>query len=84
MSGRYVTVETEVWVDDSDVKMYLEDFSDDELIRELKSRSIEGVKSPQNMEDTVHQMYVARTMDNTGEFDRLLVELFDGVLGKRP
>ena len=80
MSGRYIT--TEVWLDDSDVEMYLEDFSDDELIRELKSRSIEGVKSPQSMEDTVHQMYVARTMDNTVEFDRLLVELFDGVLGR--
>ena len=84
MSGRYVTVETEVWVDDLDMEMYLEDFSDDELIKELESRSIEGVKSPQRIGDIVHQMYVARTTDNTGEFDRLLVELFEGVLGKRP
>ena len=82
MSGRYVTVDTEVWVDDSELKFFLEDFSDDELIEELKNRSTEVMKSPQSIEDTVHQMYVARNMDNTVEFDRLLTELFYEVLGR--
>lgn len=84
MSGRYVTVETEVWIDDSDVEMYLEDFSDDELIRELEKRKINSWRGKDSLENLVHQLYVARIQDNTREFDRLMNDLFQNMLGKRP
>jgi glycyl-tRNA synthetase beta subunit len=82
MSGRYVTVDTEVWIDDSDIEMYLEDFNNEELIAELERRRSD-IPVLYKHEKLIHEIYVARTQDKVEEVNRLLDQLFLGVLDKR-
>jgi len=74
--GRHVDVE--VWIDDKDISLHLEDFDDQELISELERR-----RSVYKHEKLIHEIYVARTQDKVDEVNRLLDQLFLGVLDKR-
>ena len=78
--GRYVTVETEVYLDDSDIELYLEDFDDEDLIAELERR---GSNNFIDREKLIHEIYLARTQDKIEEVNRLLDQLFLDVLDKR-
>jgi len=69
MSGRYVTVETDIWV---------------ELFAELERRKLEGlVGGLSKIEKLIHEIYVARTQDKVEEVNRLLDQLFFIVFDKR-
>lgn len=78
--GRYVTVETEVYLDDSDIELYLEDFDDEDLIAELERRRSNNFI---DREKLIHEIYIARTQDKVEEVNRLLDQLFLDVLDKR-
>ena len=78
--GRHVDVE--VWIDDKDISLHLEDFDDQELISELERRRSD-IPVLYKHEKLIHEIYVARTQDKVDEVNRLLDQLFLGVLDKR-
>lgn len=80
--GRYITVDTEVWIDDSDIEMYLEDFDNEELIAELERRKTD-IPVLYDCEKLIHEIYIARTQDKVEEVNRLLDQLFLYALNKR-
>lgn len=70
----YVTVEDEVWVD-------LDDFETEDLIEELKSRSVSMPSQGHNSLELVNAIYMAKHVRKQ-DYDKLVDELIYSALGK--
>jgi hypothetical protein len=63
-----------------EVEVDLDDFDDDELIEEMKSRNINF--KPEKDDPLVYELFLARVEGNDEQFEKTLKKLFLDRLGK--